>query len=112
MRLIACHWVQQYQIDLFRAMQSPQVGDGTGSLRSCPLAYRLAASAAATRSGVIFAAISATVPSGEGSSSIASCRALSLRTGVAAGGLVYHYCGGWAYKYGYAPYSCYIFGGW
>jgi hypothetical protein len=24
----------------------------------------------------------------------------------------YHYCGGWAYKYGYAPYSCYIFGGW
>jgi hypothetical protein len=23
----------------------------------------------------------------------------------------YHYCGGWAYDYGYAPYSCYIFGG-
>ena len=24
----------------------------------------------------------------------------------------YHYCGGWAYEYGYAPYSCYIYGGW
>ena len=23
----------------------------------------------------------------------------------------YHYCGGWAYQYGYAPHSCYIFGG-
>jgi hypothetical protein len=23
----------------------------------------------------------------------------------------YHYCGGWAYEYGYAPHSCYIFGG-
>jgi hypothetical protein len=23
----------------------------------------------------------------------------------------YHYCGGWAYRYGYAPHSCYIFGG-
>ena len=23
----------------------------------------------------------------------------------------YHYCGGWAYANGYAPYSCYIFGG-
>ncbi len=23
----------------------------------------------------------------------------------------YHYCGGWAYEYSYAPHSCYIFGG-
>jgi hypothetical protein len=23
----------------------------------------------------------------------------------------YHYCGGWAYQYGYAPHSCYNFGG-
>jgi hypothetical protein len=23
----------------------------------------------------------------------------------------YHYCGGRAYDYGYAPYSCYIYGG-
>jgi hypothetical protein len=23
----------------------------------------------------------------------------------------YHYCGGWTYQYGYAPHSCYIFGG-
>ena len=23
----------------------------------------------------------------------------------------YHYCGGRAYQYGYAPHSCYIFGG-
>jgi hypothetical protein len=23
----------------------------------------------------------------------------------------YHYCAGWAYEYGYAPHSCYIFGG-
>jgi hypothetical protein len=23
----------------------------------------------------------------------------------------YHYCGGWAYQYGYTPYTCYIFGG-
>src|SRR5438552_1176434 len=37
---------------------------------------------------VIFTASSATVPSGEESSGIASCRALSLGTGVAAGGPV------------------------
>jgi hypothetical protein len=39
-------------------------------------------------SAVFFAATSATVPSGEESSNIASCRALNLGTGVAAGGPV------------------------
>jgi hypothetical protein len=39
---------------------------------------------------------------------------LEFRTnGLQGGGwwAGYHYCGGWAYEYGYAPHSCYIFGG-
>ena len=42
-----------------------------------------------------------------------SVSSLALTFGNGAGGrwAGYHYCGGWAYQYGYAPHSCYIFGG-
>jgi hypothetical protein len=64
--------------------------------------------AAAIRSTFIFAATSATVSPGERHPFVPSHEPWDWGGGWWAG---YHYCGGWTYQYGYAPHSCYIFGG-